>query len=91
MHDSRYQVLHADPFYQSAPWIKLRQAYRQASPLCEACKAEGKVAVAEHIHHIVPREIDRAKQLEWDNLQALCHSCHSKLHSNKNYFLKQGE
>ena len=81
LYDTRYQVLHRDTFYQSAPWVKLRNAYRSANALCEICKSNGEVVPAYHIHHIITRDIDRTKELLWQNLQSLCHSCHSKLHS----------
>lgn len=57
-------------------WRKLRQMYLAAHPLCVECERIGLVTAATDVDHI------RAKRHggtdDEDNLQALCHTCHSR-------------
>ena len=79
-----------DPKYQrllnSKRWKLLRQEYLRAHPLCEQCKAEGLIRSAIDVHHKIPVESARTpqemEQLCFNplNLQALCISCHAKIH-----------
>jgi 5-methylcytosine-specific restriction endonuclease McrA len=68
-------------------WRKVRNAYLQEHPLCVMCKADGKVAAANVVDHVVPHHGDQ--KLFWDesNLQALCTSHHN---SDKQMFEKSG-
>lgn len=54
-------------------WRKLRRMYLRAHPICEEPECE-KASV--DVHHIVA--LADGGTNAWDNLQALCHSCHSK-------------
>lgn len=67
-----------NPFYSTAKWVKLRTAYIAEFPLCEACTKKGTVRATTEIDHIIAIRIDWDKRLDWDNLMALCHSCHMK-------------
>jgi 5-methylcytosine-specific restriction protein A len=58
-------------------WRKIRAAYISAHPLCEECKAQGRLVAAQEIHHIVP--LSEGGTNEWANLRALCKSCHSMI------------
>ena len=72
-------------------WQKLRRAKLAADPLCEECKKKGRAVRAEQVHHIVPvesvRTFEAMKALAYDpmNLQALCKSCHQKIHAAMDY------
>jgi 5-methylcytosine-specific restriction protein A len=45
----------------------------------------GKLAAAETVHH--KRKMSDGGTNDWDNLQALCSSCHSSLHAGQgDYF-----
>lgn len=74
--------------YQRTEWQKLRVAYLQKHPICEKCEKEGKTTSAEHVHHIKSfmLENEEMKQLDllqnWNNLMALCHQCHNKIHND---------
>jgi 5-methylcytosine-specific restriction endonuclease McrA len=59
-------------------WRKLSKAYRQANPLCEDCTKQGRVIFATQVHHKISRRERPALRYAWDNLMALCDSCHSK-------------
>lgn len=57
-------------------WQRLRLMYLRANPLCLHCEEAGRVSAATDVDHI------RAKRDggtdDWDNLQSLCHACHSR-------------
>lgn len=57
---------------------------KKAGGLCEDCWAKGIATPAEEVHHIkklTPANIkDESVTLNWDNLVALCHDCHTKRH-----------
>lgn len=59
-------------------WQKARKSYLTRHPLCVECLKQGKYVMATDVDHIKPHRGD--KELFWDpdNLQSLCHSCHSK-------------
>ncbi len=54
----------------------MRRMVLAAHPLCELCEKNGLVVIATDVHHIVAKR-DGGRDEE-SNLQALCHSCHSK-------------
>ena len=62
-------------------WQKIRKRYITAHPLCEACLKEGRVTLAEQVHHIKP--LSEGGGNEESNLMSLCASCHSKIHAKR--------
>ena len=58
-------------------WRKIRAAYIAEHPLCEMCEKEGRLTPAREVHHRLA--IGKGGGNEWKNLQAVCHSCHSRL------------
>lgn len=50
-------------------------------PECELCGGETEVA-----HHHVHKSKSSRLRYELENLIALCHSCHLKLHQNESYW-----
>ena len=67
-----------DPFYQSRAWKDLRAAYIAAFPLCCDCESRGFTEPGYIVDHVVERADDLARELDWNNLQTLCLSCHSR-------------
>ena len=70
-------------FYNSKQWEKCREAYkRSVFGLCERCGKPG-----DEVHHkvyLTPNNInDPAIALSWDNLELLCHECHTREHQSK--------
>jgi 5-methylcytosine-specific restriction protein A len=66
-------------------WARIRAAFLSANPLCERCKRDGRLTPAEMAHHKV-RLTDGGTN-DWNNLQALCQECHSRLHAERgDYF-----
>ena len=62
-------------------WNRTSKAYRMAHPLCEVCKECGHLTPAALVHH--KRKLTDGGSNDWDNLQALCQPCHSKLHADQ--------
>ena len=72
-------------FYQSMAWKDTRKAYlKSVGGLCEKCLAKGIIKPAEAVHHVTPlteeNVFDLNISLSWDNLQALCRTCHAEEH-----------
>lgn len=58
-------------------WRKIRKLFLKTNPLCDICKNENKLTEASEVHHIVP--LSSGGTNDFNNLQALCKSCHSKI------------
>lgn len=60
-------------FYDSEAWRKVRfLVLKRDGRICVLCRAtKGSM----HVDHIIPRSIDRTKELDPDNLQVLCEAC----------------
>lgn len=63
-----------DPFYKTEAWRRLRQQYRAEHPVCETPLCSKPTS---HVDHILSRKKGGAS-LDKNNLQAQCHSCHSR-------------
>lgn len=59
-------------------WKRIRNRYIKEHPFCEECFKDGKMVLAEEVHHILP--VSRGGTNEVSNLMALCQSCHTKKH-----------
>ena len=60
--------------YWSTHWRRLRKVILNNEPLCRHCKAENRLVPGTEVDHIDGNPWN----METDNLQALCKSCHSK-------------
>ena len=59
-------------------WAKMRNAYLSEHPYCEECLRMDRLTEAQCVDHIDPfRDRSDPKRLNWENLQALCMTCHS--------------
>lgn len=58
----------------TARWQKLRRVVLDREPLCRECRSMGVVKGATDVDHISGDPSDN----RLDNLQPLCHSCHSR-------------
>ena len=72
-------------FYKSTAWEKCRKGYlASVGGLCERCKAEGKVVPAAIVHHKIYLREENYKDpsiaLNFENLEALCQTCHNQEH-----------
>ncbi len=68
-----------DLFLQRAAWRRLSRAYRREHPFCEACREAGRFTPADQVHHKIDRADREDLAYDWDNLQSLCRSCHSRI------------
>lgn len=69
-------------FYNSKPWkVTSRARLSAAEYKCEA-RCPGCNGLAVEVHHIKPIQTEEgwAARLEWDNLEAVCISCHNARH-----------
>ncbi len=93
-HQSTERKKQRQTMYNKTEWQKLRKAFLQQHPLCQTCLADGKTTLAQHVHHKISylNGSNEAKQIElllsYENLQALCIQCHTKLHNYKMYNTK---
>ena len=58
-------------------WQKLRNRFIAQHPFCEQCMKQGRLTIATDIDHIKPHRGDPILLFDEENLQALCHACHS--------------
>ena len=65
----------SDSFYKTERWKKLSAYYRKHHPVCECCNA----AASDITDHIKPYKTHPELGLDWDNLRALCRSCHNRI------------
>ena len=63
-------------FYNTRRWRNVSRIYREKNPLCEKCKAAGRVTASAFTDHIV-RVKDGGDPYNDTNLQALCAPCHN--------------
>lgn len=59
-------------------WSKLSKAFLIEHPLCAECQRQGRITPATEVDHIIPHKGNKALFWDLDNLQALCHRCHSQ-------------
>lgn len=71
--------------YQGS-WSKIRGIYLKKHPFCEICFSEGRMTPANLVHHRVP--LAEGGSNTETNLQSLCKSCHSRLHTERGDYLK---
>lgn len=68
-------------------WLRLRREVLSLHPICQRCEAEGRLTAASEVHHVRPVEeafskAERERRMYNPlNLQALCHDCHVKTHT----------
>lgn len=78
---SKHKTEESKKFYSSSRWTQCSVVHRSREPLCRRCKAEGKIAVAEIVHHNPAREILIERGLNpYDDrwLESLCFDHHQQ-------------
>ena len=63
--------------YDLQQWRRVRREQLTKEPLCRHCKAHGISKPASQVDHI-QRINDGGAWFDDDNLQSLCHECHSR-------------
>lgn len=64
----------------STAWRRIREAHLSREPLCRACASHDRVRAATDVDHIDGDSANNAA----DNLQSLCHGCHSAKTAREN-------
>jgi 5-methylcytosine-specific restriction protein A len=78
--------------YNTDAWRKLRLIFLAENPLCNKCEKEGRITLAEEVHHKIPISQGRTKEQKQqlgfniNNLQALCVECHKKIDKDEYKF-----
>jgi 5-methylcytosine-specific restriction protein A len=68
-------------FYHSPEWEATRKVVlARDHGLCQDCLEDGRVALAEMVHHEVEVKADWSKRLSLEALVSLCQGCHNKRH-----------
>ena len=67
-----------EKWYGLAVWKRLREKKLREYPLCQECAKQGRVTKATDVDHIIPHRGDWSLFISYNNLQSLCHSCHSE-------------
>ena len=67
-----------DAEYKTAAWASIRKRELTRQPLCQACALDGRVALAEHVDHIVPWRHLGAWAFTLGPFQSVCGPCHSR-------------
>lgn len=75
-------------FYNRKMWQQTREAYiKSVGRLCERCRAKGLIVPAEIVHHKVHLNemnvMNESIAYGFDNLEALCRSCHAEEHEEE--------
>lgn len=64
--------------YYTAAWRRIRATHLAGSPLCVACMREGRPVNATDVDHVSPHKGKHHIFYDANNLQSLCHACHSR-------------
>ncbi|MEB2775240.1 HNH endonuclease signature motif containing protein [Algoriphagus sp. D3-2-R+10] len=65
-------------FYRRRNWRVLREIKINQNPICELCNSINITTPAVYVDHILNRNLFKEYELETDNLQSLCPTCHSQ-------------
>ncbi len=60
-------------------WRNASERYRAEVPLCQVCELAGKVAGADHVHHITKIRDAPELRLDRSNWLSVCSDCHEKV------------
>jgi 5-methylcytosine-specific restriction endonuclease McrA len=71
----------------SAQWQKLRASVLDREPLCRHCARRGQNVAATDVDHISGDPSDNSP----DNLQPLCHECHSEKTARDQHYKATGQ
>jgi len=70
-------------------WSEARREYLSRHPFCEVCGyvPDGRLSVANDVHHVIPRHVDPSRVTDQANLITLCrkYGCHLRCGHFGNY------
>ena len=73
-----------DKWYKQKAWQIRRAMQLRKQPLCEECLKRGEYVKATDVDHIEPHKGNYEVFIDPDNLQSLCHECHSRKTAKEN-------
>lgn len=65
-------------WYRTDLWLRLRALVLQEEPICKLCLVQGRTVPSTDVDHIVKHEGKHERFFDRNNLQGLCHACHSR-------------
>lgn len=65
-------------WYSQARWLALRALVLLEEPLCKVCLSQDRTTASTDVDHIVRHEGKFERFFDRNNLQGLCHACHSR-------------
>jgi 5-methylcytosine-specific restriction protein A len=72
-----------DPFYKTQRWRKFRRMVLRTHPLCadpfKHHREDGQTVLATEVHHLKSRVRWPELAYSFENAQALCKSCHTRI------------
>lgn len=74
----RYASASWHRWYNLPIWRRMRSAQLTLEPWCRECARHDRTTRATEVDHVIPHRGDWALFTEADNLQSLCHTCHSR-------------
>jgi len=84
LYDRHKRDKEARRFYKSTAWKKARQlALQRDKHLCARHLKNKQIVPADVVHHIKELRYHPNLALDLDNLECLCHRCHTRLHKTK--------
>jgi len=63
--------------HYNSNWRRIRNNFLKINPFCKECYKNNKLTPANEVHHIIP--VYEGGTNDYENLMALCKSCHSKI------------
>ena len=70
-------------------WRRIRDYKLKLNPLCEECLKQGRIILANEVHHIKPVDYYPELRLDIDNLESLCKVCHEKITAKEKKLYKK--
>ena len=66
-------------------WVKARERFLRAHPLCVYCYKQGFIEAATVVDHVTPHKGDQKLFWNENNWQALCAKCHNVVKSKEEH------
>lgn len=73
-----------DRWYKTAIWKEKRERQLKREPLCRECLSKEIYTKATDVDHIIPHKGNWNLFIGEDNLESLCHACHSRKTAREN-------
>lgn len=83
-YNERKRNAESTKFYKSGDWRhKLQPMQLSREPYCRRCLQEGRHTPACVVHHVRPIDEYPEGARDFDNMESLCRSCHTRHHNQE--------